>query len=41
LIPWTKGTALKKLVEEPTHICTKCGRVSNAKQRLCKPDRFD
>ena len=30
--------AFKKLVERPTHICTKCGRASNDKNRLCKPE---
>ena len=29
--------AFKKLVEHPTHICSKCGRASNDPGRLCKP----
>lgn len=32
--------AFKKLVEGPTHLCLKCGRVSNDKKRLCKPTRL-
>ncbi len=32
--------AFKKLVENPTHICTKCGRVSNDKTRLCEPEKL-
>lgn len=32
--------AFKKLVEAPTHICTKCGRVSNDKKRLCEPEKL-
>jgi hypothetical protein len=33
--------AFKELVTEPTHLCLKCGRVSNDKKRLCKPERLD
>lgn len=33
--------AFKKLVEQPTHICTKCGRVSNDKKRLCEPEKLN
>jgi len=33
--------AFKKLVEHPTHICIKCGRVSNDKKRLCKPEKLE
>jgi len=33
--------AFKALVAKPTHICLKCGRVSNDKKRLCKPERLD
>lgn len=32
--------SFKKLVEAPTHLCLKCGRVSNDKKRLCKPERL-
>jgi hypothetical protein len=32
--------AFKKLVEAPTHLCTKCGRVSNDKKRLCKAEKL-
>lgn len=31
----------KKLVVHPTHLCTKCGRVSNDKKILCKPEKLD
>ncbi len=31
----------KKLVMNPTHICTKCGRVANDKACLCKPEKLD
>ena len=33
--------AYRKLVVNPTHLCTKCGRVSNDKKRLCKPEKLD
>lgn len=33
--------AYKKLVEKPTHVCIKCGRVSNDKTRLCEPEPLD
>jgi hypothetical protein len=32
--------AFKALVANPTHLCLKCGRVSNDKKRLCKPERL-
>jgi hypothetical protein len=25
------------LVNQPTHICQKCGRAANSKKRLCEP----
>jgi hypothetical protein len=31
----------KKRVVNPTHICRKCGRVSNDKKHLCKPEKLD
>ena len=31
----------KKLMVNPTHLCTKCGRVCNDKDYLCKPERLD
>jgi len=31
----------KKLVMNPTHICTKCGRVARDKAPLCKPEKLD
>ena len=33
--------AFKMLVVRPTHICTKCGRVSNDKNRLCEPGKLE
>lgn len=32
--------AYKELVIHPTHICQRCGRVSNDKDRLCKPEKL-
>ena len=29
-----------KLVDQPTHVCRKCGRVANDKRLLCKPVRI-
>ena len=29
-----------KLVDQPTHVCQKCGRVANDKRLLCKPVRL-
>lgn len=28
------------LVVDPTHLCKRCGRVSNEKKRLCKPQKI-
>jgi hypothetical protein len=33
--------AYGKLVAHPTHLCAKCGRVSNDKKRLCDPGRLE
>lgn len=33
--------AYRKLVANPTHICTGCGRVSNDKGRLCEPEKLE
>ena len=33
--------AFKKLLVKPTHLCTKCGRASNDKKRLCEPEKLD
>jgi len=30
----------KALVVNPTHVCTKCGRASNDKKALCKPEKL-
>ncbi|MDA0659542.1 MAG: hypothetical protein O3C60_11950 [Planctomycetota bacterium] len=30
----------RKLVTDASHVCTKCGRVANDKQLLCRPDRL-
>ena len=29
--------AYVKMVDAPTHVCQKCGRVANKKKYLCKP----
>ena len=31
----------KKLVQHASHVCLKCGRTSNKKKRLCKPEKLD
>ena len=31
----------RRLVKSPTHLCTKCGRVSNDKKLLCRPEKLD
>ena len=48
LCKWVKDGVLeedlkefKKLVVKPTHLCAKCGRVSNDKALLCKPEKLD
>lgn len=28
------------LVNQPTHLCRKCGRVANSKKQLCDPLRL-
>ena len=33
--------AYKKLVVRPAHLCTKCGRVSNNRDRLCEPEKLE
>ena len=30
----------KKLVANASHVCLKCGRTSNKKKRLCKPEKL-
>jgi len=30
----------KALVVNPTHLCTKCGRASNDKKALCRPEKL-
>lgn len=27
-------------VREPSHLCVRCGRAANSRQRLCKPIRL-
>lgn len=33
--------AYKDLVRNPTHLCLKCGRASNDKNSLCKPEKLE
>jgi hypothetical protein len=33
--------AYLKLSASPTHLCLKCGRVSNKKKRLCEPEKLE
>lgn len=32
--------AYKERVVNPTHVCVKCGRVSNDKEMLCKAEKL-
>lgn len=32
--------AYMQLVNQPTHICTKCGRAANSKKLLCHPEKI-
>lgn len=36
----TDFEAFTALVVDPTHLCKRCGRVSNEKKRLCKPQKL-
>lgn len=29
--------AFMRLIDQPTHMCTKCGRAANCKKLLCDP----
>jgi hypothetical protein len=29
-----------ELINQPTHICTKCGRAANSKKLLCEPTKI-
>jgi hypothetical protein len=31
----------KELVQDPTHLCLKCGRAAKDKKRLCKPEELE
>lgn len=31
----------RKLIKDATHYCKTCGRVSNRKDTLCKPERIE
>jgi hypothetical protein len=30
-----------KLVNKPTHVCSKCGRAGNSKKLLCSPTKIE
>lgn len=32
-----KFDKLRSIVSQPTHVCTRCGRVANDPERLCRP----
>ncbi len=32
--------ALVAIISEPTHICKKCARAVNDKDRVCKPEKI-
>ena len=36
-----KTKQFTKLVDEPSFVCKKCGRVANKKTHLCKPVSLD
>ncbi len=39
-----KKSELKEIADnsnKPRYICTKCGRVANEKDMLCKPEKLD
>jgi hypothetical protein len=32
--------AYMRLIDAPTHVCTKCGRAANSKKNLCQPEKI-
>lgn len=36
----TDMKAYMQLVNQPTHVCTKCGRAANSKKLLCSPTKI-